>query len=223
METLGPPLADVIGANAQQCRKNAGLTLDQVSVAARARGLKWSESRVADFEAGRVAPSLNTLLAICLALADAGCTEATLPRLVKYIVPMRINESLRLWEFDVVNLLRGQPADKPESAEPAPQDAAESLGWVRTPRERKITHHYAVVDFALPAKILNATGATEERMSKSLDISTTVLAHLSAALWKRTFSEERDRRAGDGANAQKRGQVSRSMREELKEAIEGSL
>jgi hypothetical protein len=49
------------------------------------------------------------------------------------------------------------------------------------------------------------------------------LAYLSAALWKGTFSEERDRRAGDGANAQKRGQVSRRMQAELEAAIKAAI
>lgn len=60
-------------------------------------------------------------------------------------------------------------------------------------------------------------------MSKALGISLPTLAHMTTALWKRTFSEERDRRAGDGANAQKRGQVSRTMQDELSDAIEEAL
>jgi hypothetical protein len=221
METAALPLASVIGANARECRLRAGLTLDQVSVAARARGLKWSESRVADFEAGRVASSLNTLLAICLALADAGCTDATLPLLVKYVVPMQINESLQLLDVDVVNLLAGRPVETSESSAPAPTDAAELLNWKLSSRDRKIAHRFEVAPATL-VRVSHAQGAAEARMSKSLGIAPPTLAHLSGALWNRTFSQERDRRAGDGANAQKRGQVSRSMREELKAAIEGS-
>jgi hypothetical protein len=49
-----------------------------------------------------------------------------------------------------------------------------------------------------------------------------LLAGLSAALWKRTFSQERDRRAGPEANAQKRGQVSRELRKELQAVIEAA-
>src|SRR5271167_1964619 len=75
-------LATVIGSNARRLRRNAGLTLDEVSRAARRHGLSWSESRVADFEAGRVAPNLATLCAFCLALTDAGCVEATFPKLL---------------------------------------------------------------------------------------------------------------------------------------------
>ena len=70
--------------------------------------------------------------------------------------------------------------------------------------------------------VIKTPGATEKRTRKALGISSTLLADLSAALWNRTFSQERDRRAGEGANAQKRGQVSRQMRKELQAAIEAA-
>ena len=215
------PLQTVIGLNAREFRHRAGLTLDQVSAAARRRGLKWSESRVADFEAGRVAPNLTTLLAVCLALNDAGCSEASLPLLVKYIVPVKINDALSLMDVDVVRLLAGQPVNGPEPMDPADSDAAEILGWNRTPFERRLSQR---LDADLPtfARIASTAGATEARISKSLGISSPLLAHLSAALWSRSFSEERDRRAGDDVNAQKRGRVSRDMQAELRAAIEGT-
>src|SRR5271168_1147567 len=84
-------LATVIGKNAHRLRTNAKLTLDQVSHAARMRGLNWSESRVADFESGRVAPNLATLIAVVLALADAGCAKATFPELLRSGLPLQIN------------------------------------------------------------------------------------------------------------------------------------
>lgn len=196
------------------------MTLDQVGAAARRRGLKWSESRVADFEAGRVAPNLNTLLAVCLALNDAGCTSATIPMLVKYIVPMPINDSLALSSDDIVRLLAGYRIDGPEPIDPAADDPAKSLGWRRTPFERKVLHRYDA-DIVTVARINQSAGATEDRVRRSLGISPMLLAHLSAALWGRNFSDERDHRAGEEANAQKRGRISREMQAELQSAIEG--
>jgi hypothetical protein len=209
-----------MGLNAREFRHGAGLTLDQVSAAARRRGLKWSESRVADFEAGRVAPNLSTLLAFCLALNDAGCSEASLPLLVKYISPIRINDSLALLDADVVRLLDGRRVDGPEPMELTDDDPARVLGWKRTPLERKIFQRHEA-DLPTTARIAKTAGATEERIRKSVGISPMLLAHLSAALWSRSFSEERDHRAGADANAQKRGRVSRAMQAELNAAIEG--
>jgi transcriptional regulator with XRE-family HTH domain len=187
----------VIGRNARRLRTGAGLTLDQVSIAARRRGLKWSESRVADFEAGRVAPNLGTVAAICLALADAGCAEG--PALLTSDGPIQINTSLTLRGEDVANLLCGRPIEEPKpvkSAERHPSNEPPTL-----------------------EEVIGSSGATEERISKSLGISSTYLAMLSASYWNGTFSQERDRRAGEGANAQKRGQVTRQMKAELEAAI----
>jgi hypothetical protein len=40
-----------------------------------------------------------------------------------------------------------------------------------------------------------------------------------AALWRRTFTAERDNRAGPDANAQRRGQISRQLKADLQEVI----
>jgi transcriptional regulator with XRE-family HTH domain len=201
-------LAIVIGENARQLRKDARLTLDQVSVAARKRGLNWSESRVADFERGNFAPNLATLIAVCLALADAGCADVAFPALLRSGPLIQVNESLWLSSEQVANLLSGRPT-------------RESLRELLPPESVTAAIKAAFdAGFPLPLVATNeVSGATEERTSKALGIDKTELADWSAALWKRTFSEERDRRAGDGANAQKRGQVTRQMRTELEAAI----
>jgi transcriptional regulator with XRE-family HTH domain len=224
-DTANPDLATVIGKNAQRLRKNAGLTLDQVSIAARIRGLNWSESRVADFESGRAAPNLATLIAFCLALADAGCAKATFPELLRSTPPIQINGSLLLWDDDVVNLLSGRPVQEPKPLGQTRPDLPKSFTSI-APHEWLIAERYPVPDdqptLLLHLALAKASGATEERTRKALGISSMLLAILSAALWKRTFSQERDRRAGEGANAQKRGQVSRQMRAELQAAIEAA-
>lgn len=132
---------------------------------------------------------------MCLALEDAGCAEATLPALLRSALPIKVNESLWLSSEQVTNLLSGRPAGKLfKDLSPELLTAAINSGF----------------EAALPL-LAEIAGATEERTSKALGINTAELADLSVALWNRTFSEERDRRAGDGANAQKRGQVTRQM------------
>jgi transcriptional regulator with XRE-family HTH domain len=208
-------LAEVIGKNAHRLRKAAELTLDQVSIAARKRGLNWSESRVADFESGRVAPNLATLVAFCLALEDAGCAAAALPELLRSETPIQVNESLLLSSEQIVELTIRRPASR---TLPSPE-------WVTAAITASWEAHKASV-FAgasvIAGGITDTPGATEERTRKALGISRTELTELSATLWGRSFSAERDRRAGAGANAQKRGQVSRELRKELRAAIEAA-
>ncbi len=214
-DTANRELRTVIGKNANRLRTKAGLTLDQVSIAARMRGLNWSEARVADFEAGRVAPNLATLIAFCLALTDAGCVEATFPELLRSEAPIQINDSLLVSDKQVVTLLNRRSM--------SPEQVTDLL----TMSSEQLTDLFsagfeAFKDSGIMTAATATSGATEERTRKALGIDATDLANLSARLWKRTFSQERDRRAGEGANAQKRGQVSRQMRKELQAAIEAA-
>jgi hypothetical protein len=199
------------------------LKLDQVSIAARNRGLNWSEARVADFESGRVAPNLATLIAVVLALQDAGCADATFPKLLQPVSgePIQINDSLALWNEQVIKLLSGKPAGKPDPLGHKRKGVPRTFTELE-PDEAVTTERLSFYSPGILNAVIKASGASEERTRKALGVSSMLLAHLSAALWKRTFSQERDRRAGPGANAQKRGQVSRELRSELQAVIEAA-
>jgi hypothetical protein len=211
-------LATVIGFNARRFRRNAGVTLDEVSRAARRYGLSWSESRVADFEAGRVAPDLRTLIPISLALVEAGCVGATWDKLLTSVPPIRISNTLLMWDDELRKLLSGHivTVKHPENTRDDSDDHN-----VLTPEEWLIGRKFPLDadDPMILMRVHKSAGATEERIRRSLGIPSILLSRATASLWKRTFSQERDRRAGAGANAQKRGQVTRQMRTELQAAI----
>jgi hypothetical protein len=69
------------------------------------------------------------------------------------------------------------------------------------------------------AKLLQRSGLAEQRLAQRLGVSRARLAATSLRLWKKTFSEKRDELAGQDANAQKRGQVSRALRAKLEKAL----
>jgi transcriptional regulator with XRE-family HTH domain len=62
------PIAAVLGANCRRIRTAADVTQDELARAARQLGLKWTASKVRDFEAGRTAPTFATVLALTAAL-----------------------------------------------------------------------------------------------------------------------------------------------------------
>jgi transcriptional regulator with XRE-family HTH domain len=210
-------LAAVIGENAHRLRTSANLTLDQVAVAARQYGLRWSESRVADFEAGRVAPDLRTLVAFALALIDAGCAGASFHKLLMSPSPIRINESLLLWHDDLIGLLSGQivKLDRPDSADDGSRHALTPSEWI-------LAQRFPMKDPTILVRVYKSAGATEERIRKALDVPPMLLAIATTSLWNGTFSQERDRRAGAAASAQKRGQITRKMRTELADTIKAA-
>ena len=57
------------------------------------------------------------------------------------------------------------------------------------------------------------------RMCKNIGVDEFLGAAAMAALWGSTFTAERDHRAGPKANAQRRGQISRQLKEELQGII----
>lgn len=69
------------------------------------------------------------------------------------------------------------------------------------------------------AELLQRSGLTENRLARRFGVEHSRLADVSFRLWQSTFSEERDRRAGEDANQQKRGRVSRELRAELEKAL----
>ena len=213
-------LAVVIGRNAKTFRTRAGLTLNDVSIAARKQGLEVARVAGVRVQRGAVAANLGTLVAVCLALNDAGCEDATLPALVDYGGgPIRVNERLALYDFDIQRLLQGKPLEAvPTAEDPTEEDLAAEFTTIKTAWERWIAGTLDV-DLATIVRVKKASGAAEERVRKSIGISSMLLAHISASLWGNTFSAERDRRAGEGANAQKRGQITRAMRQELEREI----
>ena len=57
------------------------------------------------------------------------------------------------------------------------------------------------------------------RMAQSVGIAKEMAAAEMQALWGRSFTAERDHRAGPDANPQKRGRVSRELKAELRAAV----
>lgn len=212
-------LVAVIATNAKRLRRDAGLTLDQVSIAARQRGLNWSQSRIADLEAGRVAAAVNidSLVPFCLALRDAGCQKASIGQLLYSTPSIQLNDSVVLYDKELVALLGGASIEDVLVRKRAEQER-QPFTTMR-PEEWNIAAAFPV-EFVAAQKVHRSSGATEDRMRRSLGISSSLLETITASLWGCTFSQERDRRAGEGASAQKRGQVTRQMRAEIEKAVE---
>ncbi|WP_084721827.1 hypothetical protein [Rhodococcus marinonascens] len=63
-------------------------------------------------------------------------------------------------------------------------------------------------------------GLTEARIAKALGVEAGTIDNLAWYLWRRSFSDERDHRAGQDANAQKRGRITRELKSELSIALE---
>jgi hypothetical protein len=191
-ESAEPPtVAAVLGRTARSLRGDRKAEL--VARAARLAGLNWGTGRIADLEAGRVSPTLPTLIALCWAFRDLLGRPVELPDLFvgdgdvtlspDVIVPLEVLRAA----LDGRGL-----ADPPGGLLPV-----------------------RLISDAVERSLLEA----DYRMAHSVGIAPELAAATMQELWGRSFTAERDRRAGPDANPQKRGRVSRELKTELHEAV----
>jgi hypothetical protein len=190
-------LAVVLGRRCREIRTEIGARQDDLAAAARNAGLRWTGAKVSDFEAGRWASSFETVLVISLVLevlaSGAGKDRAVTPAdLIGDDGSVALTEELNVRASTISKVCRGR-------------------GWETSMDEPKGVEG-----------VLARWGLAEDRLAKRLNITRKQLAETSWRLWQRSFSEERDRRSGADANAQRRGQVSRSLQAEIEEQLHGS-
>jgi transcriptional regulator with XRE-family HTH domain len=227
---LSPSLAAVIGRNCQRVRSEiGGVTQDDLARHCRVIGLRWSGSKVGHFEAGRSAPTFATVLAVALALqkasdergVDKGVTLADLVGDDGYVA---LTDALPIvpaaWIADACrgHVFRLPPADGYWRG--AGGNTEDDSGRFRILHPERVVAAVAQAAANMgPEGIEERSGLTEERLARQLGISRSYLAEVSYRLWRSTFSEERDMRAGADANQQKRGRLSRELRAELEKAL----
>jgi len=188
------PLAKVVGANCKRLRPAICITQDGLAQYARSLG----------FEAGRSAPTLATVLIVGDALAWAAAQA----------------------RFDIDIGLSDQPPPPDEVTLADLLDGGS--GFIVLSDE----HTVRAADLVAVARgrgfeswdgatepLTRQPGMTEKRIAKNLNVSDLDFAETSFLLWGKTFSEERDSRAGVDANQQRKGRISREMRAEIEKAL----
>jgi len=221
----------VVGQNCKRIRADIGITQDELARYARTVGLHWNAAKVGNFEAGRSAPTLATVLAVTVALQMAtqerdSSQGVTLPDLLASHGFVALTDILNTvptgWVADVC---RGRaytwpPADQ-YWGNAWPAQEVEPGVLERRAARTAVAVKQAAAQMAGVGKldVAERSGLTEHRLAQRLGISRAQLADVSYRLWNGTFSEERDHRAGPDANQQKRGRVSRELRAELEKAL----
>ena len=185
---VAKPMAEIAGTNAQRLRRAARVSLEYFASAMESHGLSWSTGRVGDFENGRAAPNLTTLLAVTAALSDVIGGPVQLADLFAGDGEVAINDQLAVPLSALRAALSGEPVHFARTG----GLAADAIG--------------------LPGYTLRES---DRRMCKSIGVDLGTGAAAMAKLWGKPFSAERDSRAEKGANAQRKGQISRQLKSEL--------
>jgi hypothetical protein len=204
----------VVGRNARLLRGER--KADDVAKAVTARGLKWGPGRISDLEAGRVVPRLETLWLLAVAFSDLLGRPIALTDLLAGTGRVIVAGNVSVPLATVRAALSGQPPKlpKPTTSEQLLREYA-----------AEIVPDMVVAISQLPPgryrqlwRIRKDCGEAEDRTARALGVDMGRLIEAMADTWGHTLSAERDARA-PGANAQKRGQITRQLRDELRKTL----
>jgi hypothetical protein len=217
-----PALSQVVGWNARELR--GSVTADELATVARRWGLNWGTGRISDLEAGRVSPTVPTLIALAEALGAVRGEPITLADLTRYDGYVSLTKELIVSGDVVPRLLSGDPVEIEarevlgglEHLEAAARAVREHIEYMES-----INPKLSDVSFGAITDVQRRSGEAEDRMAKVLGVERFVVDYASAYLWQQTVADERDLRAGEGASAQKRGRITRQLQAELKAVLDG--
>ena len=197
------PLAVIVGENVRKLRTAGGHSGE--ALARELRDLfqvRWTTGRISELENGRVSPTAPTLFMVSQALTQL---------LSRPVAVAELFADDGFAEVGQVGIRTTRVADAFDGqvVELVVDDLANSDGLIPTAGKQPLE---------LLMQIEKDSGEAEDRAANALGLRPLHLAALSAALWGRTYSQERNQRAGAEASPQKRGRIGRELRAELKEA-----
>lgn len=215
-------LSERFGQNARSIRTTGGATLNEIAVAARNHGLPWHTGRVGDIEAGRVAPRLETVLVLAIALTETTGQPVTVSELFDGTGSVKITDKLTVTANALAAAFSDDKAPGQWSGSDIPsgrQRAAETFHDAAKDVDQ-VPAYLDDISIDLQETVEQQSGEAERRTAKSLNITGPHLVAVSARLWGRSMSAERDHRAGPDASVKTRGHYTRNLKAELRAEVE---
>lgn len=196
MSNLPIPLAQVIGENVRRLRGDK--RMDDVAREARNLGLNWATSRVSAIEDGRFKPTLDTLVVLAVAVGRA--TIGTPLELEQLIQTDRRIEITGMFSMTPGNLARWVAGAETVKVHPGPDVSYEQLST-------SVRAHLSN---------MRSFSEAENRAAKDLGLNPRQFIQAAHRLWGRSFTEERDSRAGTDPSPQKLGRITRVLKDEMR-------
>jgi transcriptional regulator with XRE-family HTH domain len=200
-----PPrtLPQVIGHNVRRIRLERRLTQDAIAAACRGSGLRGAGSRIAQIEAGDIAPTLPNVVRLAAALSALG-GAVTLPDLLQSegAIQLADDPDELVTSDQLVAFLAGWPADDIGAYLRAVPDAD-------APRPGPLT--------PLPPGV-SGWGRADERTGRQLGLRKRAMQELTRSVWGWGLEAERERRVNETGRA--RGAITAELKEELVAELE---
>lgn len=216
-----PTAAAILGRNALALRGE--LKTEAVAAAVRAAGLRsWNTGRVAHLEGGRVSPTVTTLYALARAFTFLRPEDApvTIADLFAGDGPVALGDGTVVELKALRSALSGSPTEPLTGAEMVTSALSELETEIETwpPRLRE---EFGQMPSGWHIDTTETFADADLRIARSLGITRSRAIAEMALLWHRSLSAERDDQAGTQASQQKRGRITRKLKQRLEEAVVG--
>lgn len=216
-------VATIVGENVRRLRADIGATGDALAQELHEFSSAWSSGRISELENGRVSPTAPTLFMLSQALTALLGRPVTVAELVTADTFVEVGEvGVQAQRFaeaftgSVPDLRLGDFAD-------GEQRVNRALDAFRESRRELASLPSTVDDVAAEAlaRAERHSGDAERKIAAALGRPVAHVIAAAAKLWGHSLTTERDRRAGPDANAQRRGIVTRQLKAEVAEVLDG--
>lgn len=231
--------SDSVAKYVAHTRQVLGLTLDQVAQAARLYGASWSSSSVRNIEQGQASLPLPTLILLTLALGRLQGRPISIATLFSQSEELKLTEGetgitvSQEWLKEVIGTSEVViDLNLASDFELAP--SVEGSAWDKAAKLEDLKNKYLINGRPVPEELReelfralddarkvpqSPVTLAERRAAQKLSVDPQVLQQHAARLWGRTLEEEAFSRAGSGSTPQARGRVTRTLVEEIRQAL----
>lgn len=171
-------------------------------------GEVWDAGSIGKIEAGKYKATIQLLGILSMALSELNRTNVRISEFLQSNRVIGINKVVVALPDELLNFLA---------------DESKFVGRTRvapsTDFEAAVTNefrnHPNPIELGPASEVYHALTHGDRRIARDLSLSAEAFAVWCSLLWKRPFTAERDDRAGIDASAQKRGRISRELKQEL--------
>lgn len=204
--------------------------MEQLATAGRSNGAGWSSGSISVMERGMFKPTIETLAHLALALDDLNEEQSargtiTIGDLLETAHPIELGDGKTVTKERLLKFLGGEPSgvlldvhNQSDNFNHWLQEYVSKLDKLNVPLSSKqMTRKYF-----REMESAGKESQTEIRLAKKINIDVLELRHWAYFLWTKTFEQQRDLLAGDGATAQKKGRISRELLADIQTAMENN-
>lgn len=220
---------EAFGAFLREYRKSHSLTMEQIANATHAYGSGWDTSAIGSFERGKRATTLSNILIMLQSLSDITGEQLYLESIMNSDAmsddgDVQLSNSLIVSRDRLIAALSGNPVDIKPLPEVGTKEWRNYVCSTLTAMEDSSAVQEKAkeptVDWLVTTRGRTPT-ISECRAAKKLDmLPEYVVAWCYGLFQGRSLDEEAIARAGDDANAQKRGRATRRILEDIRNAID---